>query len=74
MYRDPRDLKDLQETFQYNDSDSNGRLGFDEFKKLLDDLDGTFSDEEARIGFREIDTHRNGFIEFDEFVEWWQGR
>jgi Ca2+-binding EF-hand superfamily protein len=30
------------------------------------------SNEECRIGFAEIDTDRDGVIEFDEFIEWWR--
>jgi hypothetical protein len=29
------------------------------------------SGEECRIGFAEIDTNRDGRIQFDEFLNWW---
>jgi Ca2+-binding EF-hand superfamily protein len=29
------------------------------------------TDEESRIGFAEIDTDRDGVIEFGEFLDWW---
>jgi Ca2+-binding EF-hand superfamily protein len=28
-------------------------------------------EEETRAGFREIDTNRDGKIDFDEFAAWW---
>jgi len=64
-------LGELREDFAYNDQDANGRLSFDEFRTLLEDLEAGISEEEARIGFEEIDTDRDGAIEFDEFVAWW---
>jgi Ca2+-binding EF-hand superfamily protein len=30
------------------------------------------SQEECRIGFAAIDRNRDGAIEFDEFLAWWQ--
>jgi Ca2+-binding EF-hand superfamily protein len=38
---------------------------------MLDDLEADIDEEEARIGFRAIDTDRDGAVGLDEFVEWW---
>ncbi len=68
------EILQLTETFEYNDSDEDGRIDFDEFRKMLADLEAGVNDGEARIGFREIDTDKDGAIELDEFIEWWSER
>ena len=39
--------------------------------ELLGNLEAGMSDEEMRLGFREIDANRNGVISFEEFRRWW---
>ncbi len=68
---DPEQLAELREDFDFNDDNGDGRLSFDEFAELLEDLEADMSDDEARIGFDAIDTDGDGAIEFDEFVAWW---
>ena len=41
---------------------------------MLGQLESEVSDEEARIGFDEIDADDDGAISFDEFVAWWHDR
>ena len=65
------ELKELRETFNFNDVDGDGALSFDEFVRMMVDLDSTMNDDEARIGFDEVDADHNGAISFDEFVAWW---
>ena len=68
------EARELRESFDYNDRDGDGRIEFDEFVKMLEELEAGASEEEARIGFREIDTRQDGSIAFDEFVDWWLQR
>jgi Ca2+-binding EF-hand superfamily protein len=68
------EVRELRESFDYNDRDGDGRIKFDEFLKMLEELEADVSEEEARIGFRELDTHQDGSIAFDEFVDWWEQR
>jgi Ca2+-binding EF-hand superfamily protein len=74
MKLDPAELKELRESFRYNDANRDGRIEFPEFVEMLGQLEAEASDEEARIGFDEIDTDDDGAISFDEFVAWWQDR
>jgi Ca2+-binding EF-hand superfamily protein len=41
---------------------------------MLADLEAGVNEGEARVGFREIDTDKDGAIELDEFIEWWSER
>ncbi len=69
--RNEEQLEELRETFEYNDRDGDGSIELDEFKVMLDELESGMSAEEARLGFRDIDTNDDGLIDFDEFVAWW---
>jgi calmodulin len=67
----PEKLAELREAFDYNDTDGDGRIDFDEFVALLDALDGDMTLPEYQLGFDAIDADGNGSVSFDEFVEWW---
>ena len=64
-------LDELREAFDYNDRDSDGRISLSEFIDMLDELEAEMSNEDAQIGFQDIDTNDDGLIDFDEFVAWW---
>jgi Ca2+-binding EF-hand superfamily protein len=67
----PEEYTELKESFEYNDSNKDGKIDFDEFMSMLDDLEADIDETEAQIGFRAIDTDRDGAVGLDEFVEWW---
>jgi len=64
-------LEELRETFDYNDRDQDGSIELDEFIDMLDELEASMSEEEAKVGFQDIDTNDDGLIDFKEFVAWW---
>jgi Ca2+-binding EF-hand superfamily protein len=69
------ELLDLAEHFGQVDSDGDRRIDFAEFSQLVENLaddDEELSQEERRIGFQEIDTDRDGVIDFHEFAAWWR--
>lgn len=68
------EARELTESFEYNDRDGDGQIQFDEFLAMLEDLEAGVSEEEARLGFAEIDTSGNGSIGLDEFIDWWRER
>lgn len=70
----PEEIAELEESFNFNDPNGDGKIDFGEFRRMLRDLDAGVSVEEARIGFDEIDTDDDGAIGFDEFVSWWSER
>lgn len=70
-YPSQEQLDELREDFEFNDANHDGRIQYREFVALLGGLEAGMSDEEARIGFGEIDTDDDEAIGFDEFVAWW---
>lgn len=70
----PEEFDELKESFEYNDSNEDGKIEFDEFVNMLSELEADVEVEQARVGFRLIDTDHDGAIELDEFVEWWTER
>ena len=63
--------EELQDTFQYNDMDGDGKIVPDEFVQMMEALGAGLSNAEARVGFAEIDSNDDGLIDFEEFVAWW---
>jgi Ca2+-binding EF-hand superfamily protein len=61
----------LRETFDFNDINKDGRLTLGEFIRFMESVDESVTSAECEIGFDEVDTNRDGAIEFDEFYEWW---
>jgi Ca2+-binding EF-hand superfamily protein len=64
-------VEEIEELFEQNDTDGNGDIDFDEFTALIRDLDEPMSQHTLDIGFREIDTDKDGRINFGEFLVWW---
>ena len=71
---DQEELAEIRAEFELCDLDKSGRLDIDEVYNFVRRLTPEATDEEIEIGFLEIDTGRNGFIEFDEFLSWWEER
>jgi Ca2+-binding EF-hand superfamily protein len=70
----PDELDELKESFQYNDSNGDGKIDLQEFLNMLSELAAEVAPEEARVGFAEIDIDKDGAIDLDEFVAWWSER
>ena len=68
----PEERAELKESFDFNDSDGNGKIDFVEFVAMLEGLEAGIDAAQAQIGFGTIDTDGDGMINFDEFVEWWR--
>jgi Ca2+-binding EF-hand superfamily protein len=64
--------RELKEAFDFNDSDSNGKIDFVEFLAMLEGLEAEIDTAQAQFGFKAVDTDGDGTISFDEFVEWWR--
>jgi calmodulin len=64
-------VAEIEELFENNDTDGNGDIDFDEFAELMRDLDEDLPRSALEVGFREIDTNKDGRINFGEFLAWW---
>jgi calmodulin len=64
----------LREDFDLNDLNRDGRLTLGEFIRFMRSVDEDLTAEQCQIGFDEIDTNRDGVIEFEEFVAWSLGK
>ena len=71
MPLDPDELAELKESFDYNDSNADGKIEFQEFVSMLKGLDAFGDNDEARVGFESVDGDGDGLIDLDEFVAWW---
>jgi Ca2+-binding EF-hand superfamily protein len=69
--RHPATHRELVQQFAVADRNDDGRIDFEEFRRLMQGLDEAMSVEELRIGFQEVDAHRDGLIDCREFIEWW---
>jgi Ca2+-binding EF-hand superfamily protein len=63
----------LREDFDFNDLNHDGRLTLGEFIRFMKSVDEDMTAGECQVGFEEIDTDRDGAIQFDEFVAWSKG-
>lgn len=65
---------ELRELFDACDTNGNGTLQLSEFVRFIGNVEAGMNEQECRIGFREIDSDRDGRIDFGEFISWWEDR
>uniref|UniRef100_A0A7S3NKC3 Calmodulin n=1 Tax=Aureoumbra lagunensis TaxID=44058 RepID=A0A7S3NKC3_9STRA len=70
---DKLELAALARYFWAYDENESGCLEASELAKLLHDMRGAYSEAEVQSILLRIDTSKNGFVEFSEFVRWWTG-
>lgn len=66
--------RDYKKVFEQYDSDNNGSIDWDEFRKLLTELNKEMSLEDKVAAFNEVDSNHSGRIDFEEFIAWWSKR
>jgi Ca2+-binding EF-hand superfamily protein len=60
----------LRGSFASQDVNRDGRLTLGEFMRFINTTDLQMSSEECQIAFDEIDTDRDGLIDFAQFLVW----
>jgi len=65
-------LVEIEENFAFFDRDSNNKIDLGEFTKLLRVISPTATLAQAQKGFELIDENKDGHIDFDEFLGWWE--
>jgi len=63
-----------REDFYADELDSQRQLTLPEFVRLLGERDPQMSVEDCQSAFDEIDTDRDGRIDFARFLTWWNER
>jgi Ca2+-binding EF-hand superfamily protein len=64
----------LRADFDSNDLNRDGRLTLGEFIRLMGNSDEELTSEECQTAFDEIDTDRDGSIDFAQMLAWWNER
>ena len=68
---DEAQVESIRENFKFFDRDNNGKIDFKEFQELLRTISPESRTQQAAEGFSIIDVNSDGFIQFDEFIAWW---
>ena len=65
------DISESRKIFDSCDLNGDGFIDSDEFRALLQELDGDVTRAECQLNFEAVDTEGDGYIGFKEFVAWW---
>jgi calcium-binding protein CML len=65
------DIAESRKAFDSCDRNGDGFIDQEEFRALLEDLDGETTRGECLLNFEIADTEGDGYIGFKEFVVWW---
>jgi Ca2+-binding EF-hand superfamily protein len=61
---------EIEETFARIDENGDRSISFDEFARLMLDMDHAKSESALRASFDAIDTNHDGCVSLDEFRAW----
>ena len=64
-------ILESRKVFDACDRNGDGFIDTDEFRALLELLDGDVTCAECQLNFDAADTEGDGYIGFKEFVVWW---
>jgi len=68
-----REIDRIREKFDSFDQDSNGLIDLEEFLDMIDVLYPGTNASYLESGFVMMDLNHDGYIDFHEFLDWWQG-
>ncbi|MBF7072724.1 EF-hand domain-containing protein [Glaciecola sp. MH2013] len=62
----------IRKDFDFFDKDLNGQIDLHEFIELLTVISPKTKASNVQEGFSMIDENGDGFIDFEEFLDWWK--
>jgi calmodulin len=65
-------VKDVVEAFKFFDADGNGYITYSEFKSILTNFGGQFSEKDVDMIFQYTDSNQDGKLSYAEFVDLWK--
>ena len=65
-------IEEIKKDFSFFDRDGNRQIDLTEFIELLTVISPKTKASHVEEGFKLIDENNDGFIDFEEFLEWWQ--
>ncbi|MGQ8363862.1 EF-hand domain-containing protein [Glaciecola sp. 1036] len=66
------EIASIRKDFDFFDRDQNGQIELSEFIDLLTILSPKTKASHVEEGFNLIDENGDGYIDFEEFLHWWQ--
>jgi hypothetical protein len=66
-----KEVEEIRKVFEKFDKDKNGYLDVKELRELCTSLGYYMDKNDKEVSMQEIDTDRNGKIDFQEFCVWW---
>lgn len=64
--------EEVRKNFAFFDRDGNGFIDIKEFIELIKTISPEATEAQAVTGFELVDENKDGLIEFEEFLAWWQ--
>ena len=68
------DEEEAMELFKLVDKDNDGKISNLEFRHLLTNFGDKFTQEECDILFRECDLDNDGFLVYEDFMDFWKNQ
>ena len=65
-------IAEIKSDFSFFDKDGNGQIDLPEVIELLTVLSPKTKMSHVEEGFKIIDDNDDGYIDFEEFLAWWQ--
>lgn len=65
-------IAQIKDEFSFFDRDGNGQIDLPEFIELLTVIAPKTKVSHVEVGFKLIDGNDDGYIDFEEFLAWWQ--
>lgn len=67
-----QEIEQIRLQFESFDRDNNGMIDLPEFLEMIDVLYPGTSNSYLESGFVLMDQNQDGYIDFQEFLAWWQ--